>query len=301
MEDKLIRGLALNDKVRVFAVTTTNLVEESRRQHNTWPTSIAALGRLMTANLMVAANLKEENEKITMQINGDGPIGTILTVANSKGQVKGFVADPGVYLTYNDSSKLAVGVGVGRNGFLRVTRDLGRSDAKNSKFTSEVALVSGEIAEDVAYYYATSEQTNSLVSLGVLVEPEGSVIASGGLMIQLMPDAVEEDIVKVENATKDLKAISTLINEGQDAETLVKNIFPDFRKLEEHPVELHCDCSKDRIKGSLSTLPIKDLQEMLAEDHGAEVVCEFCNTKYDISEEELGHIISFKQSLGAKI
>jgi molecular chaperone Hsp33 len=300
MEDKLVKALALDGKVRIFAVETTKMVDQARVQHDMWPTSTAALGRLMSAASMMAANLKEENEKIQLSINGGGPIGTVFAEAKGNGSVKGFVGDPHVYITYNESKKLAVGKGVGNAGYLKVTRDINRKDAKESKFTSTVELLSGEIAEDVAYYYVTSEQTPSLVSLGVLVDPENVCIASGGLMIQMMPGHTDEDITKVEELTKGLEPISTLIDSGKTPSKIIIDIFEDAKILETKTIQLHCDCSEIRMKAAISTMESKDIIAMIEEDHGCEVKCEFCNTDYKFSEEDLKSILSFKQTTCGK-
>lgn len=296
MENKLVRALALDGKVRVFAVDTTKMVDEVRVQHDMWPTSTAALGRLMSAAAMMAANLKDENEKYQLQLQGDGPIGTVMVEAKGNGDIRGFVGDPKIYITYNDSGKLAVGHAVGNTGFLKVTRDSSNQNAKERRFTSTVELISGEIAEDVAYYYVTSEQTPSLVSLGVLVDPENVVIASGGLMIQMMPDATDEDITMVETLTKGMDPISKMINDGKTPEQIITDIFEDAKILDEQENRLKCDCSRLRMKGALATLPAEDIETMIYEDHGCEVRCEFCNTAYKFDEEELKAILAFSRA-----
>jgi len=300
MENKLVKALALNGMVRIYAIDTTNLVEKTRIQHDMWPTSTAALGRLMSASAMMAANFKEENEKIQLSINGGGPVGTVLVEAKGNGDVRGFVGDPHVYLTYNDSNKLAVGLAVGKEGYLKVTRDINRKDAKESKFTSTVDLLSGEIAEDIAYYYVTSEQTPSLVSLGVLIDPDNICIASGGLIIQMMPDATEEDIIKVEQLTNNLEPISKMINDGKTPSEIITSIFEDAKILDTKEVRLYCDCSEIRFKAAISTMSEEDITAMIEEDHGCEVKCEFCNTKYNFSEEDLKSILSFKKTTCGK-
>ena len=181
MENRLIRGIALNDSVRLFGIDCTKLVEDSRKQHDLWPTSCAALGRIEAVACMMASMLKDDNEKITININGNGPIGTCLVVAGGNGDVKGFVGDNQIYLKYNDSNKLAVGIAVGKDGFLDVTRYTNLKD----NFNSKVRLISGEIGDDFSYYFNVSEQTPSVVSVGVLVDPDYSVHCAGGLIIQL--------------------------------------------------------------------------------------------------------------------
>lgn len=292
MQDKLIKAVARNGNVRIYALRSTNLVEKARLQHDLWPTSLAAMGRLLSVTVMMASMLKEEDHSIIVQLNGGGPIGTCMVQAYGNGQVKGFVGDNEIYLKYNESNKLAVGLAVGNQGYLQVTKDMKMKD----KFTGQVALQTGEIGDDFAYYFAVSEQTPSVVSLGVLVDTDYSCKASGGLLIQLMPNALEEDIVVVEEVVKHLQPISSLIEEGKLLEDIVTSLFNDAKILESKQVGWHCDCSKDRFKGALSTLKEEDLIQMIEEDHQAEVKCEYCNTKYIISEEELKFILGFKRS-----
>ena len=196
MKDTLIHAISANGHIRVLTCTSTQLAEQARKQHNLWPTSAAALGRVLTITAILGSMLKTEKEKVTVQINGGGPIGTIMADGWANGDVRGFVGDPEIYLKYNDTGKLAVGTAVGKDGYLKVIK---RMNMKND-FTGQVALVSGEIGEDFAYYFTISEQTPSAVSLGVLVDTDNSVMASGGILIQMMPEATEDDI-KLAEAT----------------------------------------------------------------------------------------------------
>ena len=298
MSDQLVKALALDGKVRIYAITTTDLTELARQKHDMWATSTAALGRTMAAALMMAGNLKSEKEKYQLLINGGGQIGTVLVEAKGNGDVRGFVGDSHVYMSYNDTNKLAVGAAVGKDGYLKVTRDLGRNDVEDSKVSGTVELISGEIAEDVAYYFAQSEQTPSLVSLGVLVDTDNSVLAAGGLIIQMMPDASEEDITYVEEHTKDLQPVSSLINSGKTAKDLITDIFSDAKILTTSPVQFKCDCSELRFKGALTTLAESELQAMIDEDDGCECRCEFCGSTYQFSASDLQFIIDFKRSCG---
>lgn len=294
MKDSLVKAIALNGKVRIYAVKSTELCEKARLQHDLWPTSQAALGRIMSIGTIMAAMLKNEDEKILININGGGAIGTCMVECCGNGNVKGFVGDNEIYLKYNDSNKLAVGLAVGTNGFLKVTKVMGM---KNN-FTGQVALQSGEIGDDFAYYFTVSEQTPSAVSVGVLVNTDYSCKAAGGLLIQILPDATEEDILAVEEVVGKLKPVSTLIDEGLSPEEIIKMYFEDAEILEEKPVQWHCDCSKDRFKGALTTIASSDLEEMIQEDHGCEVKCEYCNQLYKFDEEELNFILEFKRSCG---
>lgn len=292
MENKLIKALALNDHVRIYGVDCTKLVEDTRLQHDLWPTSCAALGRIEAVACMMASMLKNDDEKITININGNGPIGTCLVVASKNGDVKGFVGNNEICMQYNDSGKLAVGLAVGTDGYLSVTRNLGLKE----NFIGKVKLVSGEIGDDFAYYFSVSEQTPSIVSVGVLVDSDNSVKCAGGLLIQLMPDASEADIEACEALVKTLKPISNLLDSGLTIEQIVRSLFNDVEIVEESFVRWHCDCSKERFMAGISTLHEDEIQAMIAEDHGCEVKCEYCNKIYQFSEEELKSILEFKRS-----
>lgn len=294
MKDYLVKGIALNGKVRMVVTRTTNLCQQARMQHDLMPTSLAALGRVMSAGVMMAANLKGSEEKINIQINGNGSLGTCMVECKSNGDVKGFVGNNEIYLKYNDTDKLAVGLAVGNEGYLQVTKFMG---LKNN-FSSKVALQSGEIGDDFAYYFTVSEQTPSAISLGVLVDTNTTCKAAGGLLIQLMPDATEEDIQVVEKVVASLTPISQSIDEGKNPEEILLSLFEDAKVLDTQEIRWHCDCERDRFKGALSTLRREDLVEMIAEDHGCEVKCEYCNTTYKFSEEELQFIVEFKDSCG---
>ena len=294
MKDSLVKAVACNQKVRVLACTTTELCEEARKHHDLWPTSAAALGRVLSMAAMMGCMEKEDNHKVTIQINGGGAIGTVMADGWGNGNVRGFVGDPHQYLKYNDSNKLAVGIVVGTDGYLKVTRNIGMKE----NFTSQIKLQSGEIGDDFAYYYTVSEQTPSAVSVGVLVDTDNSVKAAGGLIIQIMPNAEEEDIVKAEKAVAALRPISTMVDEGMDAVSIAKALFDDLEVLEEKPLHWHCGCSKDRFKAALTTLQREDLQEMLENDHGCEVTCEYCSTSYHFDENDLKLILEFKAACG---
>ncbi len=294
MKDELVKAVACNQKIRVIAATTTDLAETARKQHDLWPTSAAALGRVLGMAAIMGCMEKEAQHKVTIQINGHGPIGTIMAEGWGNGNVRGFVGDPHQFLQYNQSKKLAVGLSVGSQGYLKVTRSLGMKDS----FTSQVALISGEIGEDFAAYYTISEQTPSAVSVGVLVNPDNSVQAAGALLIQVLPDAGEEQIAMAEAAIAHLRPISSMVNEGMTAEAIVKSLFSDAEILGKQSIQWHCDCSKERFYGALTTLKRSDLEEMLEEDHGCEVKCEFCNRAYLFSEDDLKTILEFKAACG---
>ena len=286
MKDYLVRGLVNSKNCRVFACSTTHLIDEARKHHGLWPTASAALGRMMSASLMMDA-MNKNNEKQTITINGGGPIGTMMTVCQGNGKIKGFVGNPEVHYTYNDTGHLAVGVAVGKEGTLQVIRDMGLKEP----FCGTIPLQTGEIGDDFSYYFMASEQTPSVVSVGELVEETNEVIASGGFIIQLLPEATEEDISYIEDKMKDFPPISSLIHEGKTPEEVLKMIFEDVEITETRDLFFECDCSKEKMSNALSTIGVKELEDMINEDHGCEITCQFCNNKYQFSEEDLKNIV----------
>lgn len=290
MKDEIVVAQALKDQVRIHAASTTALVETARQLHDMYPTSAAALGRTMTVTGILGSTLKDENEHITATINGGGPAGTIMAQADGAGNVRGFAANPQIYLKNGQTGKLDVGKAVGRNGYLRVTRDLGLKEP----FTGTVALQSGEIGDDFAYYFAVSEQTPSVVAVGVLVDTDYSIRAAGGVLIQLLPDADEDCVKAVEAIAKDMKPVSQLIDEGRRPEEIIHQLFADARILEHRDIRWHCGCSREHYAAALATLHAQDLTEMIREDRGAEIVCQYCGKKYQYSEAELQQILDRK-------
>ncbi|MBQ7890730.1 MAG: Hsp33 family molecular chaperone HslO [Erysipelotrichaceae bacterium] len=289
MADILTRGIARNGRVRVFACDTTALVNVAQVKHGLWPVASAALGRTMSVGCMMGSMLKSENEKITIEINGGGPMGTIMVDAHHDGSVRGFVADPEHHYIYNDTNKLAVGVAVGRDGYLKVIKDMGLKQA----FTGQVELQTGEIGDDFAYYFAVSEQTPSAVSVGVLVDTDASVIASGGFIIQMLPDATEEDIVYIENKLNGFPTVSSLIADGKTPKDMIDMIFEDYEELETCELSFSCNCSRERCYRVLGTLPKEDLLAMIEEDHGCDMHCEYCSSTYHFEEKELREIYDY--------
>lgn len=296
MEDTLIKALACEGHVRVIIAASSNLCEEARKRHDCWPTAAAALGRVLTIGSIMGSMQKNKDEKLTIQINGGGPIGTILVDCFPDGNVRGFVSDPHVHMTYNDTGKLAVGIAVGKEGTLKVIRDLGMKD----DFAGTVNLQTGEIGDDFAYYFTVSEQTPSAVSLGVLVDTDNSVIAAGGLLIQMLPDASEEDIEKAEAIVKQLKPMSALIHEGNSPEVILHQYFDDIEILEKQPIRFTCSCSKTTMKRALLTLSKEERRKLIEEDHGCEITCHWCNEHYTFSENELIDLENFYESVGTK-
>ncbi len=290
MTDKLVKGLIRNKKVRVYLCKTTDLCELARVKHDLWPTSLAALGRVLSVTAILGGMLKNDDEKVTVHINGNGPIGTIMTDGYKDGHVRGFVGDPHLMLVDNHTNKLAVGAIVGKDGYLRVIKDTGLKD----DFAGTVKLISGEIGEDFAYYFTVSEQIPTAVSVGVLVDEKNSVIAAGALVIQMMPDANEDDIVYSEELIKDIGSISQQIFNQQDVSKLAIKLFKDIEILEETELSFRCDCSLEKMYSALITLSSKDIQDMIDQDHGCEIVCQYCGKKYRFSEEQLKGIIASK-------
>lgn len=284
MSDYIVKAIGYEGEVRAYAIRSTETVREAQRRHDTWATASAALGRTLTASAMIGTMLKDEGSRITVKIEGDGPIGHILVDAHANGKVRGYVANPHVHFDLNDKGKLDVSRAVG-NGMLTVIKDLGLKE----KFSGQVPLVSGEIGEDFTYYFATSEQTPSAVGVGVLVNPDHTVLASGGFILQIMPGAKDETITAIENHLKTIKPISTMVREGIDPEGILEELLGkgNLKILETVPVEFECTCSKERFGNALISLGAQELQEMIEEDGQAEAQCHFCNEKYLFTKEEL--------------
>ncbi len=284
MKDYLIKATAFNGRVRAYAVSSTNTVEEARRRQDTWATASAALGRTITITVMMGAMLKGENSN-TIKVDGGGPIGAIVADANARGQVRGYVTNPHVDFDLNEKGKLDVAKVVGTTGSLSVVKDLGLKDY----FTGEVPIVSGELGEDFTYYFATSEQVPSAVGAGVLVNPDHTILAAGGFIVQVMPGADEEVIERLEEQIQAFPAISKLIEEGCTPEDMLKRLFGDeeFTIHESMPIEFRCKCSKERIANALVSLGNDEIQEMIDEDKGAEATCHFCNERYAFTVGEL--------------
>lgn len=287
MSDYLVRAVGAYKKVRVFAAVTTKLVEEARKRHGTSPVATAALGRTLTAGLLLGANLKGD-DLVTLRILGNGPLGAILVSADARGTVRGYVQEPTADLPSSDKYKLPVGRAVGQ-GYLHVSRDLGMK----LPFTGSVPLVSGEIAEDLAHYLNASEQTPSAVALGVLVDRNTSVLASGGWLVQMMPGADENAVAVVEKNVKEIQAPSVLVHEGVTPEMMAGLLLKglDYEVLDAAPVSFKCKCSRDRVKAVLLSFGADDLQNMLEEDGKAEVKCHFCGKSYSFGADDLKELI----------
>lgn len=293
MQDYIAKAMALSGQVRIYAAITTNTVEEARIIHGLNHTPAVALGRTLTGIALMSQTLKGESDTITVQIRGDGPIGGIVAVTDSKAGVRGYVHNPLIDLPLNENGKFDVKGVVGK-GQLNVIKDMGLKEP----YVGSVELVSGEIAEDLTYYYAYSEQTPTAINLGVLIDPDGKVEAAGGFFIQLLPDTGEDAIEKVERGIAGLQPMTTLISQGKTPEDIIHMIFPDeqIEFFDNCPVSYKCTCSRERMERNLISIGRKDLEELAHEKDGAELVCHFCNKKYHFSQEDLLKLLDISTS-----
>lgn len=284
MRDYLVRATAADAQIRAFAVTSAGLVEEARKRHDLSPVVTAALGRLMTGACMMGSMLKGEKDILTLQINGDGPIGAMTVTADAKGNVKGYAQAPQAMMPPNAQGKLDVG-GVIGNGYLTVIKDMGLKDP----YSSQVALQTGEIGDDLTYYFAASEQVPSCVALGVLMERNNTVKQAGGLIIQLMPFAQEDVIRRLEEKIASLRSVTQMLEEGNTPEQILTLLLGDMgvEFTEKMPVQFVCSCTKERVEKVLISLGKEELQNMIEEGREVELHCHFCNTNYVFTVEEL--------------
>lgn len=287
MKDYLVKALAY-DSIRAYAVCTTETVSEAQRRHQTWRTASAALGRSLTASVMMGAMLKGD-DKITVKIKGDGPLGLILVDSNAKGDVRGYVTNPQVDFESNEHGKLDVARAVGTSGTLTVVKDLGLRDF----FSGSVPLVSGELGEDFTYYFAVSEQIPSSVGVGVLVNPDDTILAAGGFILQLMPGTEEKVILKLEERLQSIPPISQLIDLGLTPEEILAELFgkENIKILETMPVRFQCLCTKQRFADAIVGLGAAEIQDMIEEDGKADAHCHFCNETYHFSKMELEELM----------
>lgn len=288
MSDYIVRATAANNQIRAFAATTRDLVEEAREAHNTSPIATAALGRLMTAGAMMGSMMKGEKELLTLQIKCSGPIEGLTVTADAKANVKGYVFNPSVMLPPNAQGKLDVGKALDL-GVLNVIKDMGLKEP----YVGQTHLVSGEIAEDLTYYYATSEQVPSSVALGVLMNKDNTVKCAGGFIIQLLPFAEEEVIAALEKKIGEITSITSFLEEGMTPEMILEHILGDFglEIQDTVPTKFYCNCSKERVEKAIVSIGKKDIQEMIDDNEPIEVNCHFCNTNYKFEVDELKDII----------
>lgn len=289
MSDKIIKLLAHSGKISVVCANTTKMVEEARKIHDMSPVVTAAFGRLLTITSIMATEMKENNDKLTIQIKGNGPIGIMLVTSDNKPNIKGYIANPVVDLPLNEDGKLDVSGAVGYEGYINVVKDIGLKEP----YIGISPLISGEIADDFANYFVHSEQRNSAVALGVLVDQNG-VRASGGYLINPMPDATEEDIEAVEQSIFKAGAMSKMLDQNLTLEEIAKRITGDenVKIIEDSIVpEFKCDCSKEHMQDALMAIGKEELEDIIKIEGKAELVCHFCNKKYQFNKEELEYIL----------
>ena len=287
MNDYIVRATAGGGQIRAFAATTKNLVEEARVRHNTSPVATAALGRLLTAGAMMGSMMKNETDVLTLQSKGDGPIGGLTVTADAKANVKGYVENPDVILPPKNG-KLDVGGALGI-GLLNVIKDMGLKEP----YVGQTILQTGEIAEDLTYYFATSEQVPSSVGLGVLMDKDNTVHCAGGFIVQVMPFVTDEVLNKLEENIRKISSVTSMLDDGHTPEQMLEKILEglDLEITDTIPAQFECNCSHERIEKAIISIGKKDIQEMIDEGKEVEVKCHFCNTAYKFSVEELKDIL----------
>lgn len=289
MNDYIVRAIGAQAQIRAFACTTRNLVEKARQAHDTSPVATAALGRLLSAGAMMGSMMKGEEDLLTLQVKGDGPLKNVVVTADSKGNVKGYVSVPDVILPANAAGKLDVAGAVGQ-GTLSVIKDMGLKEP----YVGQTMLQTGEIAEDLTYYFATSEQVPSSVGLGVLMERDNRVRQAGGFILQLMPFAEETVISRLEQNLSKITSVTAVLDEGKTPEEMLEILLEglDCEILDTMPAAFACSCNKEKIEKVLISLGREELSEMIEEGHEIEVSCHFCNTQYQFSVQELKRLYS---------
>lgn len=289
MSDYIIRATAAGETVRAFAIRSTELTAKAREIHRTFPVVTAALGRLLSAGAMMGSMMKGENDKLTLMMKGDGPIAQLTVTADGHGHVKGFPANPSVDIPLKRAGKLDVGGAIGK-GTLTVIMDLGLKEPYNG----QVEIQTGEIGDDLAYYFTVSEQTPSAVGLGVMVDTDSEVKHAGGFIIQMMPDVAEETIEAIEAKLKDAEPVTTMMEKGMSPEDILEYYLGglDLHINEKLPVEYYCDCSKEKVARALATISTDDLNEIINDGEEIEVKCYFCNSAYKFQVDELKEMIA---------
>lgn len=283
MEDYLVHGMAFNNEVRFFAAYSSKIVEDARKIHDTTPVCTAALGRTLTAGAMMGAMLKNDSDLLTIRFNGDGPAKSVTVTADSKSNVKGIISNPHVELPVRESDNhMDVGRAIG-HGTLSVIRDTGLKDP----YVGQTQIVSGEIAEDLTYYFANSEQIPTVIGLGVLVEKDWSVKHAGGFIIQLLPFASEETISAIEDALSKFKSVTDYLNDGEIPEAIMERLLKDIVIEDKRPIQYKCNCDRKRVTKALISLGHKELQSMIADGEPVNLHCDFCGKDYEFSIDEL--------------
>ena len=290
MQDHIVRAISKDGCFKAVAITSKNLVERARQIHKMLPTATAALGRLLSATSMMGNMQKVENGSITVQVKGGGPLGTVLAVGDAEGNVRGYVQNPQISLLEKYRGKLDVGAAVGSDGTITVIRDLQMKEP----YIGSVALVSGEIAEDITQYFAQSEQTPTACALGVLIDTDQSVKAAGGYLVQLLPGAPDEQIDKLEAGIQRADTVTKMLETGMDAETMLKTVLADFEIeiLETTPVEYRCYCSRERVTSMLISLGKKELRQIVDDGQTIHIDCQFCDRVYDFSPQQVEEILA---------
>ncbi|HFV1611709.1 TPA: Hsp33 family molecular chaperone HslO [Streptococcus pyogenes] len=288
--DKIIKSIAQSGSFRAYVLDSTETVALAQEKHNTLSSSTVALGRTLIANQILAANQKGDS-KITVKVIGDSSFGHIISVADTKGHVKGYIQNTGVDIKKTATGEVLVGPFMGNGHFVTII-DYGTGNP----YTSTTPLITGEIGEDFAYYLTESEQTPSAIGLNVLLDENDKVKVAGGFMVQVLPGASEEEIARYEKRLQEMPAISHLLASKNHVDALLEAIYGDepYKRLSEEPLSFQCNCSRERFEAALITLPKADLQAMIDEDKGAEIVCQFCGTKYQFNESDLEGLINDK-------
>ncbi len=290
MSDYILRATAAGDHIRAFAIRSTDMVEEARQRHNSSPVVTAALGRLLSAGAMMGVMMKGDQDVLTIKMQGDGPIGSLTVTADSKGNVKGFADNPLVLIPANYAGKLDVGAAIGY-GTLTVIKDLGLKEP----YVSQVPLGTSEVAEDLTYYFARSEQTPSAVALGVLMSLENTVAQSGGFIIQMMPNASDEIVSRLEEKLGSLRPVTDMMEDGMGPEEILEEILGEFDLKINERIEtgFHCNCSKEHVARALISMGKAELQKIIDDNEPITVNCHFCNTDYTYSIDEIKELLEF--------
>lgn len=291
--DKIIRCITTDGAVMVSVINTTDLVYTAKKIHSTSPSATAALGRLLSAGSMMGAQLKDDGASITVRVNGQGPSGAIIAVADSKGNVRGYVENPNCETKHYTDNKINVAAAVGKEGYIDVIRDYGTGEP----YSSRTELISGEIAEDITAYYAQSEQIPTACGLGVLIDKsDGEVMLAGGFLAQLLPGADETATDKLEDSLNKLEPMTTMLAKGMSVEEIARTVLSGFEVeiVDEYPVHYVCSCSREKVINSIASLSNAEIKSMIEEDNGAEVSCIFCGKKYIFSADDLEQIIALK-------
>lgn len=285
MSDVLVRGQSLDGAIRIFVAVTTDLVNEAQRLHDTSPVATAALGRTLTVAALMGQGLKNDTDSVTIQFRGDGPLGNMVAVTDNQSRVRGYVVNPYVDLPLNEKGKLDVGGAVGR-GYLHIIRDLSLKEP----YSGQVPIITGEIAEDVTYYYAKSEQIPTAIGLGVLVGTDNKAVCAGGFMLQLMPEATEDVAAKIEDRMSEIMPITEMLEKGMTAEDILFYLTDGFDMLVHNETvepKYQCKCSQKRMHDAVVSVGKQELRKIIEEDGKCEVECQFCNSKFVFGKEQL--------------